>query len=82
MSLTLVPREGRPPPAPAAAPGAGPWVDAWWSAFAASWRYLETVSTAYDPRQLRTWWLADLGSLSLDYMRSSSFLSLMRFTLK
>jgi hypothetical protein len=79
MALSLVPREGQGPPAPAAATL---WAEAWWDAFAASWRYAERVAALYDPRQLRNWWLADMSRLSAEYMRSSSFLSLMSFTLK
>jgi hypothetical protein len=79
MALSLVPREGQGPPAFAPA---APWVEAWWASFTASWSYLEKASTLYDPRQLRTWWLADMSRLSSEYLRSSSFLALMRFSLK
>ena len=79
MALSLVPPEGRAPPAPTAVE---PWAEAWWDAFAAGWRYLEQVSALYDPRQLRSWWLSDVSRLSSEYMRSPSFLALMTFTLK
>jgi hypothetical protein len=48
------------------------------------WRYLEALGAAadvYDPLRLRAWWLAELRRMTADYMRTPSFLELMRFNL-
>ncbi|HVX96784.1 MAG TPA: hypothetical protein VHK47_17850 [Polyangia bacterium] len=48
------------------------------------WRYLESlgaVADVYDPLRLRAWWLGELRRMTAEYMRSPSFLELMRFNL-
>lgn len=48
------------------------------------WRYLESLGAAadvYDPLRLRAWWLGELRRMTADYMRTPSFLELMRFNL-
>jgi hypothetical protein len=48
------------------------------------WRYLESLGAAadvYDPLRLRDWWLGELRRMTADYMRTPSFLALMRFNL-
>jgi hypothetical protein len=58
-----------------------PWIDVWRRAAALHWGYMERMFALPDPRQLRTWWLADLRRLADDYMRSPEFLALMRLNL-
>lgn len=48
------------------------------------WRYLESlgaVADIYDPLRLRAWWLGELRRVTGEYMRTPSFLALMRFNL-
>jgi hypothetical protein len=54
----------------------------WWRRTAAlSWDQMERLLALQDPRQLRSWWLADLRQLTADYMRSPAFLAVMRLNL-
>ena len=60
----------------------GRWLEMWQSSAALGWDAMERFSALWDPRQIRNWWLADLRTLTADYMRSPAFLALMRFNLK
>jgi hypothetical protein len=54
----------------------------WWRRTAAlNWGHLERLLSLHDPRELRTWWLADVRQMTTDYMRSPAFLALMRLNL-
>jgi hypothetical protein len=54
----------------------------WWRhAAALGWGQLDRLAALHDPRQLRSWWLADMRQLTADYMKSPAFLALMRFNL-
>ena len=79
MALTLVPREV--PDAPALA-ATEQWLDAWRGTVASTWDYMARLSSLYDTRQLRTWWLADLNQLTSAYLRSPAFLAWMKITLR
>jgi hypothetical protein len=79
VALTLVPRDA--PEAPAVA-ATEQWLDAWHGAVASTWDYMIRVSSLYDARQLRTWWLADLNQLTAAYLRSPAFIAWMKITLK
>jgi hypothetical protein len=45
-------------------------------------KHLEGLSALYDPRQLRSRWLADLSQLTSGYLRSRAFLELMKLNLR
>ena len=79
MALTLVPRDDRAAPATAAIDS---WFEAWRATVASSFDCLAALWALYDPRLLRGWLLTDLSRLSSEYLRSPSFLAMMRFTLK
>ena len=80
-SLTLVPPAPWPEPPAASAPLGADWLDAWRGAVAFGWESLAKAAELSDPRQLRSWWLADLRQLTADYLRSPQFLALMKFNL-
>jgi hypothetical protein len=58
-----------------------PLFDWWRSAAAICWGQLDRLAALHDPRQLRSWWLADMRQLTADYLKSPAFLALMRFNL-
>jgi hypothetical protein len=59
----------------------GDWLAPWRSAVALGCEHLEKMSALYDPRHLRSLWLADLRQLTGDSLRSPDFLALMKFNL-
>ena len=56
-------------------------VDWWRRAAMLGWGYLDRAAALHDPRQLRSWWLADLRQLTADTIKSPAFLAMMRFNL-
>jgi hypothetical protein len=58
------------------------WVGGGQGAVASTWDCMMRLSSLYDARQLRTWWLADLNQLTAAYLRSPAFIAWMRITLK
>ena len=57
------------------------WLDWWRRGAALGWGSLQRLAALPDPRQLRSWWLADMRRLTADTLKSPAFLSLMRFNL-
>ena len=57
------------------------WTGWWRQAAALNWGHMESLMALNDPRQLRSWWLADLRQFADDYMRSPAFLAVMRLNL-
>ena len=56
--------------------------DSWRTAAALGWKYLEGWSAFYDPRRMRSWWLADMRQFTASYLRSPAFLSSMSLNIK
>jgi len=54
----------------------------WWRGAAVlGWGHLDRLAALHDPRQMRSWWLADLRQLTADTIKSPAFLAMMRFNL-
>jgi hypothetical protein len=67
---------------PEAAPARdGAWLEAWQEAVAFGWESLAKLTALYDPRRLRSLWLADVRQLATDALRSPQFLALAKFNL-
>ena len=60
----------------------GPSLLDWWRRGAAlGWGNLQRLAALPDPRQLRSWWLADMRQLTADYLKSPAFFAFMRMNL-
>ena len=57
------------------------YLDWWRRAAALGWGNLDRLAALHDPRQLRSWWLADLRQLTADTIKSPAFLAMMRFNI-
>jgi len=57
------------------------WLDWWRRAAVLGWGNLDRLAALHDPRQMRSWWLADMRQLTADAIKSPAFLALMRFNL-
>ena len=57
------------------------WLHWWQRAAALSWGHVGRLLSLHDPRELRSWWLADARQMTADYMRSPAFLALMRLNI-
>ena len=57
------------------------WLDWWRRGAARGWGSLQRLAAPPDPRQLRSWWLADMRRLTADTLKSPAFLALMRFNI-
>jgi hypothetical protein len=55
-----------------------PWLDLWRQAAALSYSSWTATALFYDPRKLRSAWLADLTRVMDGYLRSPAFLEWMR----
>jgi len=58
------------------------WLDGWRYAAALGRGSLAALATVWNPRQVRSWWLAHLSQNIDVYLRSPAFLELMSCNLK
>lgn len=57
------------------------WIDWWRHGAALGWGNLQRLAALPDPRQLRSWWLADMRQLTADVLKSPAFFAVMRLNL-